>query len=902
MRIPSGRRRPVLTVTRLRAEDLDSPAWLGTGTPVLRWTLDSDQPDAAQAAYRVSAATSPGLLEAGRPDLWDTGRVSGPGQRVRYAGTPLGSRRAVYWQVRAWAPGDAGPAVSAVHRCETCLLAESDWSARWITHPLWAGTADADAADPEGLPLLARRFGLAAPAASARLYVSGAGVYVASLNGVRIGDAVLEPPYGDFRQEVDYCAYDVTGLLRPGGNVLGLRLGTGIAHVTRLADRYTKFTGTQCRPRAIAQLESTAADGSVTRVVTDGSWRAALGPALRSHWYGGEDYDARRHDPAWDTSGGTLDTLSGIPDTSGGTPDDRLGWTSAVELDYAPRLVARLAPPVRVIEEIPAVSVSTPAPGVRVFDIGTNIAGWPRLRIGDPESDKEIAPGQEVRLLPGELLDDSGRVSQRATGWPIFDSYVTTSGPQDWHPEFTYHGFRYVEAHGLPDGATVSALALRAGNQPSGSFRCSDDLLNGIHRIIDRAVQGNMFSVLTDCPHREKLGWLEQDHLLFGVVSRGYDVAAYFRDLMRRIAAAQLPDGMVPTTAPEYVVFDGELGRFRDDPNWGGAIVLVPWQLYRVFGDDGVLAEYYPAMRRYADYLASQAEGNILGYGLGDWITTDDSTPVAVAATWGYWHVARGLAQVAGVLGEATEAAEYRGLAAAIAAAFHARFFRADEGTYGSGSQACDAFALDMDAVPDAARDRVARHLAGSVAAAGDHLTVGEIALPAIFRVLSAAGQDELLYRVATRTDSPSYGYQVTHGATALTEAWDGPAGRMSQNHFMLGAIDEWFFAGLAGLRQAPGSCGYREPLISPALVDGLDEVAASITTPYGRLACSWRRDPDGIKVDVSIPVGAVAEVRLPDLPGGAWFAADDPDPAPRPDRARGLRAGAGRHHYRFRR
>jgi alpha-L-rhamnosidase len=525
-------------------------------------------------------------------------------------------------------------------------------------------------------------------------------------------------------------------------------LGTGIAHVIEDPERYTKFAGMIARPRALVQLELTTVDGSRHRIGSDNSWRTTLGPTTRAHWYGGEDHDARLTPSSWDEPAG-----------------GREAWSQAVTVPWAPTLTARQAPQIRPVQRIAAQHVTRPVAGVRVFDLGLNIAGWPLLQV-------DSAAGREITLRPGELLEPDGQVSQRHTGSPILDVYTTTDGPQTWHPQFVYHGFRYVQVHGLPENAGTTALSgivLRADNEKTGDFACSNELFNGIHRIIDRAVQGNMYSVLTDCPHREKLGWLEQDHLLFSVVSRGYDVRAYFRDLMRRIADAQTESGLVPGIAPEYVVFEGG---FRDDPNWGAAVILVLWEMYRAYGDTETLRTYYPNMLRYLRYLQSQSDNGILDYGLGDWITLDDSTPQAVAATWGYHRAADALARIAAVLGE--DARELGALADDIGRAFHDRFFDGNA-SYGTGSQACDAFALDLDVVPEDLRPKVIGHLLEVIATAGDHLMVGEVALPAVFRVLSAAGADEVVHRIATRTDWPSYGFQLEHGATALTEAWDGP-------------------------------------------------------------------------------------------------------------------------------
>jgi alpha-L-rhamnosidase len=799
-----------MIVDRLRVNDLPDPLGIGTDRPELSWVLRSDRKSQRQSAYEIQVADDAEFTEM----RWESGRVDGDFPRAWFGGPALPGRTRAYWRVRVWNADNERTGWSRPGVFETGLLDASDWAARWITHPDWV---DADAA---ALPVLRREFPLDSVPRRARLYLSGVGIYTATVNGKPITDAVLEPPYSNFASTVDYTVCDVTDLLVRGQNEIRIALGTGIAHVTKPADRYTKLAETIARPRAIAQLEL---DG-VPTIRSDESWQVALGPTTQAHWYGGEDHDAGR------------------------TPQN---WTGAALLDWNPALTARSAPPIRIVEEIAAVGESRPAEGIRVFDLGVNIAGWPRVQLDSPA-------GKEISIWPAELLGPDGRISQRHSGEPTYDRYTTTGGDQSWHPQFVYHGFRYLQITGLTGEARVDGLVLRADNEKCGEFTCSDELLTSIHRVIDRAAQGNMFSVLTDCPHREKLGWLEQIHLLFDLVSRGYDVRAYYRDLVRRVAEAQTADGLVPDIAPEFVVFkDG----FRDDPNWGAAIILAPWEMYRAFADVGTLRTYYPAMVRYARYLQAKSENHILDYGLGDWITLDESTPLAIAATWGYQRAIDALAGIAEVIG--ADAAEFRGLADDIKAQFHRTFFDGID-SYGSGSQACDAFALDIGAVPAELRDTVTAHLVRSIADAGDHLTVGEIALPAVFRVLSSAGHDELIYRIATRTDSPSYGFQLAAGATALTEAWDGPTRGLSQNHFMLGAIDSWFTGGLAGIGQADDSIAYRHAVIRPAPVGDLTAAAATIPTPYGPLRSAWSRADGEFRLTVDIPVGVEADVIMP--------------------------------------
>ncbi|MGP4028306.1 family 78 glycoside hydrolase catalytic domain [Actinomadura sp. 3N407] len=705
---------------------------------------------------------------------------------------------------------------------------------------------------PDALPVFTREFELAKRVRTARLYATALGVLDITVNGRPVSDAVLEPPYSTFSERLVYSTYDVTKLLRRGGNTVQVELGTGMAHVPPTPGRYQKLTRSDGPPTFLGQLEITYTDGSREVVASDTSWRTALGATTFTSWYGGEDHDARR------------------------TPEN---WSDAVRVaSPAATLAARMSPPIEPVGVVRAKKITELRDGVHVIDLGTNIAGWPELRVSGPA-------GTTVTMRPGELLNGDGTVSQHTTGSPIWDTYTlsgTLSGTQSgegtetWHPRFCYHGFRYLQLEGLPaapDEDTVTGIVLRAANEKAGSFTSSHGLLNDIHKIIDRAVQGNMYSVLTDCPHREKLGWLEQANLVFPAVARNYDVAAYYGSIVRNIAEAQTGDGLVPDIAPEFTVFSGG---FRDDPNWGNVIVFAPWQMYRAYGDVATLHTYYPNMVRYVDYLSGKADGHLLDYGLGDWIAFDDSTPKGVTATFGYHRAVTALARIAKVIGKDDDAAKYESLAGEIGSAFHAKYATGD--TYGSGSQACDALALDMGAVPSGKKDAVLAHLVDSIKAEGYHLTVGEISLPSVFYVLSAAGRHDVIHAFATQTGNPSYGYQVVHGATSLTENWDGPTSGNSQNHFMLGAIDEWFHAGLAGLGQTDDSIAYETLLIRPAVVGDITRAAATYETPRGHAAASWRRTGRKLRLEVTVPPGTRARVEFPLL--GATARPEAPEDA----------------------
>ncbi len=854
-----------------------APTYLRTGYLTDPLGIDSERPDLSwrpaagtQRAYQVQVASSQDRLAAGDCDLWDSGRVAGErGVAVEYAGKPLGSARRACWRVRVWDEDGAASAWSATASWETGLLEPADWAgARWVTAPEWAPPAAEDHDPDRAMPLLARDLRLVRPVRRARLYATALGVYVPTVNGRRIAAAELEPGYTVYDKRLLYATYDVTEALRAGANTVGFQLSCGIAHVPDVPGRYQKLHISYGLPRLFAVLRVETDDGAVTTVVTDEDWRTAPGPVTLSDWFGGEEYDARRERPGWDTPDADVTAAA--------------GWRPAVvapALDVA--LTARTHPPIEVVDVLDAVSVTEPQPGVHVVDFGVNIAGRPELRVAGPA-------GTTVLLRPAELLHEDGTVNQRFTGRPCYDAYTLRGADQEtpevWYPATVYHGFRYVQVEGLPGPCaadTVRAQVLRAANPPAGDFRCSDPLLTGIHRITERAVQGNMYSVLTDCPHREKLGWLEEVHLVFPAVANNYDVAAYYRKLVRDMADAQTETGLVPSTAPEYKVFED---KFRDDPNWGGALVLAPWYLYRTYGDTATLRTHYADMLRYLAHLDARAEGDLLHHGLGDWIAFDDSTPKAVTASYAYHRIATTLSRIAAVIGKDGDAREHAALADRIGRAFHDAFFDAAGHTYASGSQAADALALEMGIVPEAERDAVLDHLVAAIRAADNHVTVGEIALPSLLRMLSEHGRDDVVYDLVSRTDSPSYGYQVAHGATALTERWDGPTRGSSQNHFMLGAIEEWFTASLAGIRQAEDSVAFDRIVIRPAPVGDLTHADAWYDTPRGRVRSAWRRPAGGgLTLDVTVPPGPPArvEVPLPDHgPDGRPESAAPPAPA----------------------
>ena len=526
-------------------------------------------------------------------------------------------------------------------------------------------------------------------------------------------------------------------------------------------------------------------------------------------------------------------------------------WTPAQVVDSpGGRLVAQSAPVIKVMDEFPTVEITQPKPGTFVYDLGKNFSGWPRLTVRGPA-------GATVKMIPGELLDKAGFVTQRSSGGPASFSYTLKGGGREvWHPRFSYYGFRYVQVEGaVPDAADappdrprildLTGQWVYSSAATVGHFACSSQTINRIHELIDVAILSNLQSVVTDCPHREKLGWVEIWHLLDRRHRLQLRRAAVVReDLPTICRESQMPNGLVPDIAPEYTVFEAG---FRDSPEWGSACVIDPWHIYQWYGDPTSLAENYPTMKRYAAYLGSKARGHILSHGLGDWYDIGPRNPPGesqltskgLTATAVYYEALTILARVAEVLGKPADAAQYRTLAAEVRSAFNTAFFHPERNQYDRNSQTANAMPLAIGLAAENRRAAVFENLIQGIRHNGNRVTAGDVGFLYLINVLSNAGRGDILYDVVVNPDGPGYVCQLNKGATALTEAWDANP-EASQNHGMLGHAEPWFYRGLAGIVPDPAGPGFRRFGIHPQLVGGLKWAAADYESPFGRIASRW--------------------------------------------------------------
>ena len=654
--------------------------------------------------------------------------------------------------------------------------------------------------------------------------------------------------------------------------------------------------GAAVTPRMIARLEITYTNGSTDIVLSDRSWRTAFGAYVTDAWYSGSDYDARREPVGWD------DTGANLTDTAVRRDGSAVGWVDtgiAPPPNLATKLVARDAPPVRVVEQFVPKSVTNPAPGTYVFDFGQNFAGWPQLNLTTP-----VPTGTTIRMSPAEGLqaNGSGLVDQGSLGpsggrgTNMFNTYTAAGGgPETWRPDFQYFGMQYLQVTGLPEGypvttSLITGLRLMGDTPFAGSLTTSNERINRIHRMAQYSFASNTLSIFTDCPGREKQSYPADYTMVMGAIERNHELASYLRGHMRHLAEGQsMADtfmrGNVALKVPVHDV--GFQGQFGDEINWGNGIILVPAFLYELYGDTDTMATYYDEMVLFHDYIVREKAGagalpdHIVNAALSDWISVQQ-TSGQISGTWGYYVMTEKLAMMAELTGHDADAAEYAALAEAIKAAFNAQFFNTAEKRYaangGSGgttgaTQVAQALALDAGLVPETDREAVLDYLVENIYAfnpsgdGGPHLSGGTIGLAPTIRALTAGGRDDVLWDVLQQDAQPSYGFflQPTatnpDGFTTIGEQWNRGA---SRNHMILAQIEEWFHEGLAGIREAEGSTQYRELVIKPRLVGDLTSVKGSYRSPQGLIRSEWILDVDRFDLTVEIPANTSAEVWVP--------------------------------------
>lgn len=864
-------------VIRCTTEYAINPLGLDERRPRLAWTLASDESGQKQTAYRVLVATSPEALARNRADIWDSGRVPSPeSAHVVYGGPELKSRTRYWWKVRVWDARSAASGWSAPVWFETGLMEARDWGAQWIGAP-------PDGAGSRPAPLLRRSFTLPGEPACARAYVCGLGYYELTVNGRRVGDHVLDPGYTRFDKRALYTTYDVTSLLRRGENVVGVTLGRGWFGVAVPNVWNFHKAPWHGEPRLLFRLEAGDEDGRRTVIVSDANWRTHDSPTLADAIYVGDTYDARRELPGWDRPG-----------------FDASGWRPAAVLP-APteRLVSQCLEPMRVTRTLRPKAITNPRPGTWVFDLGTNIAGWARIRVRG-------AAGTTIEIRYAEVLDGKGLAklsNDLVSAETQVDRYTLKGrGTEVWEPRFSYKGFRYVQVDGWPGTPaprSVEGREVHTDVRSTGSFVCSDATLNALHRMTRQSLLNNYHSIPTDTPVYEKNGWLGDAHLTAATGMREFAAASFYAKWLDDIADSLRDDGLIPVIAP-----DPGWGRM-DAPEWGAAYILVAGALYDHYGDVRVVERHYDRMKRYVTFLERQQRDGISPSVLGDWLPpgyngNPPEGPAVSAASYVY-RCAKVMAAFVRRLGRTEDAGHFEQVMERIAGALNTRYLDQETGAYRTDvstgyRQATAILPLAFGITPKEHEAKVLARLIEDIRGKGEHLDTGILGAAELLPLLTRHGHVDLAFSIATQPTPPGWGYWVKQGATTLWEAWGDDA--RSRGHHMFGSIEDWFYQYLAGIHP-PGET--RRFLVRPYLPAGLTFVRASIDTLYGRVASSWRRGAGRLSFDVTVPTNTTARVELP-VTGGQRVTA--PKAARRLPDAEGravFEVGAGRHRFQVR-
>jgi len=850
-----------LTPVGLRCAHQVDP--LGVAPDQIRfgWRLEGTGESRAQRAYQL-------LVTQDEATVWDSGRVeSASSAGIAYDGPPLAAGGRYRWKVRVWDEAGLGSDWSVPAAAfEVELDRTTGWHASWITlsrtragatPPSGTGPVDPVARGLTPAPYLRRVFTLDQPVTSARLYVTALGLYEARLNGRRVGDGFLTPGWTDYTQRIAYQTYDVTGLLTMGENVLGAIIADGW---------YAGFYGFDPKragahygtaPELLAQLVLRLADGSEERIVTNGQWQCSTGAIRHADLLMGERHDLAFEPAGWDAPGFDV-TRPGAGNWRPARVRDR---------DETP-LVADPGPPVRVTEEIAPLSIATDDYGRHIADFGQNLTGWLRISVDGP-------PGTHIRTRHGEVLAADGSLyTDNLRTARAVDEFVTAGGPAVLEPRFTLHGFRYAEITGYPGDigqADITARVVHSDTPATGTFESSEPWLDQLFRMIDWGQRGNFISVPTDCPQRdERLGWLGDAQVFARTACYNRDVAAFFAKWLDDVADAQLPSGAFTDIAPVLSL------RGAGAPAWGDAGVIVPWTVWKMYGDTAILERHFGAMTRWMDFLEranpDYLRSSELGNSYNDWLTPGaDNTPPELLAT-AYWaHDAALMAEIADATGRAGEAAGYRALIGKLRSSFINAFVGAD-GQVTSGTQTAYVLALHMNLVPDDLRAAAADHLVGAIRSADWHLTTGFAGVGYLLPVLSSTGHSAAAYRLLKQDTMPSWRYMTGHGATTIWERWDGWTAERgfaspemnSFNHYSLGSVGEWLYRFLLGIDQEPGTAGFGQLLLRPHPGGSLTWARGSYQSIRGQIRAGWQRNGGRFTYRAELPPNVTATVRIP--------------------------------------
>ncbi|WP_259065650.1 family 78 glycoside hydrolase catalytic domain [Mucilaginibacter sp. X4EP1] len=838
-------------VEHLLTENQSNPISIDISTPRFSWRIwEDNKRGVMQSAYEIK-------VKNGKHEAWSSGKVvSDQSMYVPYKGEALLSGQKYNWQVRVWDNFGNASTWSTPASWQMGLLSPTNWKAQWIT----PGFVEDSVKRPS--PLFRKEFSLGKKVASATAYITAHGLYEAQINGHRVGNAYLTPGWTSYNKRLQYQAYDVTALLQQGKNAVGAELGNGW---------YRGYFGYNPTPNLygkdialLLQIEVTFTDGTQTTIFTDDSWKSSTGPVRFAEIYYGATIDDRMQQKNWSTS----------------NFDDK-NWDGVTIKDFRKDiLIATYNEPVRKHETFKPVKIFTTPKGEKVIDFGQNLVGWVQMKVTGKAGDKITLSHAEVIDKTGNFYTDNLRTARSQ------DTYILNGeGEETFEPQFTWQGFRYIRVDGYPGELKpedFTAIALYSDMAPTGTFNCSNTLINQLQHNIQWGQKGNFLDVPTDCPQRdERLGWTGDAQVFSRTATYNMNVHNFFAKWLKDVAADQYESGSVPFVIPNVIAQGRKTGPGAST-GWADVSTIIPWNMYLAYGDKKILEDQYSSMKAWVDYMQHQSKNYLWNTGehFGDWLfysENDDNggnsaiTSKYLIAQCFYAYSTQLLINAATVLDNTEDVAYYTNLLSEIKGAYLKEYVTPN-GLISSDTQTAYVLALQFDMLPEGLRQQAADRLVINIHRYNNHLTTGFLGTPYLCHVLSRFGYADVAYRLLLQDTYPSWLYPVKMGATTIWERWDGirPDGTFetptmnSYNHYAYGAIGDWMYRVIAGIDTKTDGPGYKQITIKPTIGGKLQYAAADYETNYGKVSSHWKLDNGNLLLDVEIPANTTATIYIP--------------------------------------
>ncbi|CAM3320948.1 glycoside hydrolase family 78 protein [Zobellia roscoffensis] len=844
-------------IHQLVTEYKTNPIGIDVLKPRLSWQLDSNKKNVSQTGYEIRVADSKNDLQGGKNLIWTSGKIeSQQSVNIVYEGPELKSMQRVYWQVRVWDNKNRASVWSTPAYWEMGILDKALWTASYIA-------MDDITTEKKSHPsqYFRTEFQTNKTIASAKVQATSLGVYELYLNGKKVGNDHFTPGYTTYNKRLQYQTYDVTNMLKDK-NAIGAIVGDGWYRGNIGWKGDYAFYGNQLA--LLIQLHINYTDGSSETIVSNGDWKASYGPILESDMYNGEKYDARLEMDGWNQNG-----------------FDDSNWKKVEILDHSKDiLVAPQGPPVRATEEIKPKKLITTPKGEVVLDLGQNIVGWARMKVQGPK-------GYKVTLKFAEVLDKDGNFyTTNLRAAEATDSYILKGeGEEVFEPHFTSHGFRYIQVINYPGSLNpdaITGVVIHSDISPTGSFTTSDPMINQLQSNIQWGQRDNFLDIPTDCPQRdERAGWTGDAQVFSMTAAFNFDVATFYTKWLKDLALDQHDNGSVTNVVPDILTGGEGVSAKGGATGWADAAVIIPWTVYQSYGDKRILKEQYDSMKGWVDFMALKSGEDYLWndpkhWHWGDWLAYNADKPDyngsvtekdLIATAYAYYSTSL-FSKIAAVLGKTEDIEKYAEQAKSIKKAFVQEYVTPN-GRLVSHTQTAYAMALSFDLIPENLKEKSAEYFAQDVKKFG-HLTTGFLGTPLLCTTLSKIGRDDLAFMLLNRKEFPSWLYPITMGATTIWERWDTQKpdgtiieGMNSFNHYSYGAIGEWLYTYVGGLRIDPKKPGYKHIIFDPHPGGGLTAAKAEFISLYGKIKSDWEIKDSEFHYEVTIPANTTASVTL---------------------------------------